>query len=320
MLRQMNLLPTASEAVEPVFSRHETFHPRYGWLKKAFDAAVDQPDVFLRDDATVTLGVGKNMVRAMRYWAEAFKVLDRTPNAERPRLDDSIPTPFGERLLGAQGRDPYLERRETLWLLHWTLFERPCIAPSWYVAMATISSPTVTSELLEGEVLRFCEEQPDWTEVAKNSVKKDVRCLLKMYAAVSTGRDLPEDTVDSPFVELGLLQELATKDALMFREGIKRDLPDLLVAYSAVKFTPGDGRGLVPIARLAAEPGSPGAVFKLTESDLTASLQRVAEGFGGIGVTQSAGSAVLTFPANRDELASDLLEATYDGELMLQAA
>ena len=57
-----------SEAAEPVFARHETFHPRYGWFRKAYVAATRDPHVFTSEDAPVRLGVGKNMVRAIRFW------------------------------------------------------------------------------------------------------------------------------------------------------------------------------------------------------------------------------------------------------------
>ncbi|MGB3507947.1 MAG: DUF4007 family protein [Microcoleaceae cyanobacterium] len=61
--------------VNSVFARHETFHQRFGWLKKGFDAAQNNPEVFLKEDATVHLGVGKNMVRSIRYWCNTFKCL-----------------------------------------------------------------------------------------------------------------------------------------------------------------------------------------------------------------------------------------------------
>lgn len=62
---------------KPVFARHETFHPRYGWLKKGFDKANygDDPLFFNRDHASVVLGVGKNMVKPIKYWGVAFKIL-----------------------------------------------------------------------------------------------------------------------------------------------------------------------------------------------------------------------------------------------------
>ena len=62
--------------VSPVFARHETFHPRFGWLKKGFDKAIENPDVFLSEAAPSILGVGKNMVKAIKYWCIAFKVLE----------------------------------------------------------------------------------------------------------------------------------------------------------------------------------------------------------------------------------------------------
>jgi hypothetical protein len=64
-------------------------------------------DIFTSDDATVNLGVGKNMVAAIRYWLIATKVID----------NDSI-TEFGNFL---NKNDAYLEDDASLWLLHLAL-------------------------------------------------------------------------------------------------------------------------------------------------------------------------------------------------------
>ena len=40
----------------PVFAAHQTFHPRFGWIKKGYDAALKEPDVFNQPDAPVILG------------------------------------------------------------------------------------------------------------------------------------------------------------------------------------------------------------------------------------------------------------------------
>ncbi|MEA5536669.1 DUF4007 family protein [Crocosphaera sp. XPORK-15E] len=45
---QLNLIETSLPNVNPVFARHETFHPRYGWLKKGFDLATQYPRNFYR--------------------------------------------------------------------------------------------------------------------------------------------------------------------------------------------------------------------------------------------------------------------------------
>ncbi|WP_308253209.1 DUF4007 family protein [Geminocystis sp. GBBB08] len=62
--------------VTPTFARHETFHPRWGWLKKGFDVASNDSNIFNSEDAPVRLGVGKNMVRSLRYWCYTFKIID----------------------------------------------------------------------------------------------------------------------------------------------------------------------------------------------------------------------------------------------------
>ncbi len=49
------------------FGRHETFSLRYSWLSKGFQALLEDPGVFASEDATVTLGVGRNMVHAIRF-------------------------------------------------------------------------------------------------------------------------------------------------------------------------------------------------------------------------------------------------------------
>src|SRR5687767_11509372 len=81
---------TPAEAAA-VFARHETFHPRHGWLKKGFDAALVDHRIFVQDDAAHVLGVGKNMARAIKYWCHAFKVLEDAAIADS-RAKASVPT------------------------------------------------------------------------------------------------------------------------------------------------------------------------------------------------------------------------------------
>ena len=77
--------------VQHSFSGHETFPFRYPWLKKGYDAALEDGTPSLRDDAITTLGVGKNMVRSIRHWCLAAGVLAENRrvgiglSADRPR-------------------------------------------------------------------------------------------------------------------------------------------------------------------------------------------------------------------------------------------
>src|SRR5690349_1178182 len=99
------------DVAEPSFSRHETFHPRFGWLHKAYSALTNPGvghDVFLRENATVTLGVGKNMVNAIRFWSYAFKLTVEYAQDPKSRAFVACPTWEARWLLDEHGADPYL--------------------------------------------------------------------------------------------------------------------------------------------------------------------------------------------------------------------
>ena len=113
------------EAAVKSFARHETFHPRYGWFRKAYAFVEKDPGVFLRRDATVEIGVGKNMVRAIRFWGLAAKLIREDKRSRSRRVPNLIPTDLGHRLFGNAGWDRYMEDPGTLWLLHWMLLAPP---------------------------------------------------------------------------------------------------------------------------------------------------------------------------------------------------
>ena len=80
------------DAAEPTFSRHETFHPRYGWFKKAYAEAACDPQAFNAEHAPIQLGVGKNMVRSIRFWGLAAKLITDAANLDDTADDDPTAT------------------------------------------------------------------------------------------------------------------------------------------------------------------------------------------------------------------------------------
>lgn len=308
---------TATEPVadlQAAFARHETFHPRYGWLKKGFDSASEDGGVFLRKDATTTLGVGKNMVRAIRYWCVAYKVLGEERSEENHRLNNVVPTDFGSKLLADDGWDPYLEDPGSLWLLHWQLLRPPCKAPAWWAVFNSPHSPGFSDESLLEELRRFRDER-GWSEVVDNSLDKDVRCLLRMYGSVTKGRDLLEDSVDSPFAELGLVRPVPGEAReWSINSGPKRDLPDDIVAYACLDYAQiaeTDAK-VLGIAGLARNEGSPGRAFALSETALGDALTRYSERQDvPIELTHEAGNRQLLVPAALEEIRESILTCYY---------
>jgi hypothetical protein len=280
----------------PSFARHETFHPRFGWLKKGFDAASEDPTIFLQAEAMTRLGVGKNMVRSIRFWCNAYKVLDESRNPDNTRLRDAHPTEFGSQLLADDGWDPYLEDPASLWLLHWQLLRPRCSAPAWYAIFNTLRTNEFTDESLVMQLRLFCETHPEWGEIADNSLLKDARCLLRMYASVTSGRDLIEDSIDSPFVELDLIRPLrGARGHFLLNTASKQTLAPAVVAYACVDFARlrRDTSRVVTLSRLTHSPGSPGRVFQLSEAALLETLERAVSGQHALRMTQAAGTKQL---------------------------
>jgi hypothetical protein len=76
-------LEKALENTKPTFGGHEKFVFRHGWLKKGVDAVHQDAAIFSRDQALVTLGVGKNMVRSIRHWCLATNLVEAVPGSGR---------------------------------------------------------------------------------------------------------------------------------------------------------------------------------------------------------------------------------------------
>jgi hypothetical protein len=306
-----SLLATAAA---PSFARHETFHPRFGWLRKAVTESAKAGDVFTDREATVKLGVGKNMVNAIRYWGLAFKILEQKANPERPRMPLTVPSAFGLRLLGDDGWDPYLEDAASLWLLHWKLLSPKCYAPVWWVAFNDFTAIQFSESQLTAHVLELAAAA-GWPAVVEASVKKDVDCLIRTYTVRRHGRQSLDDILDCPFRELGLIEAATGEEGRRWRfvVGEKPGLPDEIVTHAALDHAAlsGDGARSISIARLAHDPGGPGVAFRLNETALFDALSRSATASGSLRVAEPGGLRQLLFDDDPAALADRVLTGYY---------
>jgi hypothetical protein len=285
----------------PVFARHETFHPRFGWLKKGFDQASQNSGIFLQEDAPVQLGVGKNMVRSIRYWCSAFKV-----------LENDSPTDFGTKLLGAGGWDEYLEDLASLWLLQWKLLESPSLATAWDFTFNQFRPIEFTKESLFRELRSYSDASSKNT--ADGSLEKDISCLIRMYCpTVSSKSVVNEDMLDCPFAELGAIATAGEANHFTFRIGDKPTLPPAIVAHACLAYAARTNptARTMPIANLLYHHGSPGLVFRLTERSICDALETVARQFPQIALSDAAGKLQLSFDAEPEQLAEDILDRYY---------
>ncbi len=154
------------------FSGHESFQCKSLWLKKGYDYIMAEKS-FHREDAVVELGVGKNMVGAIRFWLKAFDIVG----------ENDSPTEIGQFILGDENGDPFLEDIATLWILHYLLVTK---------GMATLYGLLFTdfhrtqNEFSKGQLLTFVkrkltDENYKGVIFNENTVNKDIDTLLKNY-------------------------------------------------------------------------------------------------------------------------------------------
>jgi hypothetical protein len=273
-----------AKIAQPRFTGHETFVCRYAWLPKVVCEIETNPALFEDEDAAmVILGIGKNMVRSARFWAEAAQVIE-----DREGKGHQV-TDFGRAILGHDGWDQYLERPETLWLLHWKISThslRPLF--HWEKTLNYWHRP----EFTESELLAFLEKSlpKDKEKISRRTLADGLRVFVNTYVP-SRGRkgEIAEDSLDCPLVELGLLRIAGERtDANQHRETIysfdhdpKATISDELFAYCLDEFWRGNPKYAeeksVSFRAVCSEPGSPGQIFKLPEAEVSLRLERLAK-------------------------------------------
>jgi hypothetical protein len=279
-VRQNTLLfsDESLSSLKPVrysFSGHETFPFRYTWLSKGVQKVQQYSDLFVRDDAMVILGVGKNMVRSIRHWCEALNLIEVSERGQYRT------TKLGYALFDPTGWDPYLEDPATLWLLHWLLVSRQNLASTWYLAFTRFNADLFTRDDLVDWIQKFLYQTANQNapnvRVTVTSLYRDVEVFLRTYLPSQATRDLPsEDTFDCPLIELNLLKE-AERGVYQFTRGYKSSLPEEIFLYALATFwqSTAPHQETLSFETLLHGSGSPGMAFKLSENALIEYLEQL---------------------------------------------
>ena len=259
---------------DPVrFSGHQSFSLRNTWITKGVIECARRPSIFRESDALVVLGVGKNMVDAIKYWCLATRVLE--PHDEQ--RFDLQPSSIGCLLFGQVGWDPYLEDKATMWLLHWLLANNKSGATTAYLLFNEFTGQEFGRSELE-----------DWLAVraaslgakpAISTLRRDVGVFLRSYVGGADRHDSSiEDNMDCPLAEIGLIYQDPTRRIYAFARGPKDSLPDEVFAFALSDYARRKERQRTfTFDELAYKAGSPGRIFKLDEAALAERLDRLAE-------------------------------------------
>lgn len=250
---------------------HEKFPLREGWLNKGLNGVQQDSRIFSRKDATDCLGVGSNMVKAIRYWMQAFRLLEES-NKSHKELSD-----IGKVILKY---DEYIEDIFTLWILHSLITKNKTRATVWWLFYNKCSIEEFTKEdifqLLRKELVVYTG-----TERFKDTLlKDDLDVLLNMYSKSSDLAD-PEEKNRSPFVTLGLLK----KEGKVFvkKQPEIRKISDWIVLYEITSMI--GSEQYVSIEKIA---GVLHTIYHLSRVNSNGMLDRL-DNLGYIRVDRTAG-------------------------------
>lgn len=202
-------------------NKHGSFYIRNGWPTKIVDAITRDPYVFSPNkelEAVDDIGVGRVMIKAMRYWAVTLGLSDESKTQQG--VIHTL-TPLGQT---AARQDPYFQDKGTLWLMHRKLACDKEGATAWYWAFNELGARDFSKE-------SFCEGfsaylQKNGGKYAKSAVEKEFDCLKNTYVAdkaFDIDRILNEETVPF-FAPLGLIRYAGGGRFEMRRTGA-RDVP-----------------------------------------------------------------------------------------------
>jgi len=118
-----------------------------------------------------------------------------------------------------------------------------------------------------------------------------------MYMEKSGARHIKEDSVDCPFNGLGTISTHGDTRRYAFNYGNKPSLAPEIVVPACLEFIasfPGDAR-TISMSRLLYDSGSPGQIFKMTESSLSMAIDHMAKKEKSICLTDTAGIVQFSF-------------------------
>ena len=271
------------------FRAHDTFFIRKGWLSKGMERVVGKPDLFVdkEENPMDILGIGANMVKALRYWLQAVGLTSESVNGRRIQ---SL-TDFGQRVYA---HDRYIEELGTLYLLQYQLAKQKEEATAWYFFFNIFNMSEFTKEEFVQEMQNYILMSDEDGSVALRSLNDDFACIINTYLPrykTSPDKVSPENNIDCPFGELGLV-DIANKKRKTFKKSIpaaKTFNPWMVLSVIADQ---ADGREEIGLNELLTSPCNIGKVFNLDAITMLDILHDI-ENIGMLKIIRTAGLDVI---------------------------
>lgn len=145
------------------FSGHEKFDCKASWLSLACrNVDIIHGDI---ETAMALTGIGSNKVKSLRQWMQKFGLLD---NGQFNELASIVFT-----------KDPYLEKIDSLWILHTFLTQNVEKATLYYLFFNQFFFTTFTKDSLQLKVEKWCNDHE--IRMSATTLESDIAVLTKVY-------------------------------------------------------------------------------------------------------------------------------------------
>ena len=235
----------------------------------------------VKDNPMDILGIGANMVKALRYWMQAVGL---TEEPQFGRKEQNF-THLGEIVYK---NDPYIEEMGTLWLLHYMLATNKKEATAWYFFFNEFKLNEFTRDDFVKHIQNYLRMNNE--EISERSLEDDYNCVISTYVPrikSSPEKVHPENNIDCPLGELGLIDLMNKKNKIYKKSPpIKDTLHPLILLAAILKQAQGERE--IRISSIQNDVFNAGKVFNLDIISLINLLYKI-EHMGYIKVVRTAG-------------------------------
>ncbi len=265
------------------FTGHDTFPLRYGWLYKAVNHLNSGGKLQTNKEeetqqAIIKLGVGKNMVNAIRYWADSAGLLESNKDQNFTIYSSSD---NGKYLFNEEtGKDPYLEHIGSIWLIHFWLCFNQNEMTSYRYFFNIFNGEYFEKQILLAHMSQDLKKLTSGdVSLNESTIQKDIDTFLNTYCKKlkQKSKVTDEEQFNSPLSELNLIQDNG-KNYYLSDLNEKEELPIEVFIYALLKFVQKESKtskmATINFDSLRLDPYSPGRIFRLSEKGLGNKLDK----------------------------------------------
>lgn len=276
------------------FRAHETFFIRKGWLAKGLKYVESSGgEVFIskENNPMDVLGIGANMVKSLRYWLQATGLTEEPPTGKRVQSM----TEFGALVFK---NDRYIEERGTLQLLQYKLASNEPLVTSWYYFFNEFKLREFSKDDFLAGVQNYAAMRngADKSAGTLRTWSDDFSCIVGTYlprAKISAEKTSPENNIDCPLGELGLIDVLSKKNGTYRKASLSASSAEMW-AMLAVMHDNANGKKEIALNDLLNAPCNIGRIYNLDSITLLEILRK-AETLGELKIIRTAGLDVIRF-------------------------